>query len=209
MNIKPFITILLFCVAMSSASAQTIKTKNAHSKAHEQQLANAKKSQLDKNVLLDLIKNDVDRREEAATSKNQISAELDILANDLLTEARRHIGKRYRSGAKGPSAFDCSGFSSYVFRQFGYTLGASSRDQYNQGEAIDRHSLRKGDLVFFKGSRNAKNVGHVGIVVSANNETGAFTFIHASTSSGIKIDSNTGYYASRYVGARRILQEED
>ena len=34
----------------------------------------------------------------------------------LMSEAFSHMGARYRSGGKGPSAFDCSGFTSYVYR---------------------------------------------------------------------------------------------
>ena len=71
---------------------------------------------------------------------------------------------------------------------------------------MDIKNLRKGDLVFFTGRNRKKGVGHVGIVTEADNEKGTFKFIHASTSQGIKIDSNTGYYEGRYLGARRIIE---
>ncbi len=76
-----------------------------------------------------------------------------------------------------------------------------------RGEAISTKELREGDLVFFTGRNRRRGVGHVGIVVSADNEKGTFTFIHASTSRGIRIDTNSGYYSSRYIGARRIITE--
>ncbi|MDE6444052.1 MAG: C40 family peptidase, partial [Muribaculaceae bacterium] len=176
----------------------------AHQKAHASLLANAK-SGLDKSVIKDFVKQDVIKRENAATSKNN---ETNTMINDLLKEANKHIGKRYRSGSKGPDAFDCSGFAGYVYKQFGYTLGASSRDQYLQGEKVEKGNLKKGDLVFFTG-RNSRSetIGHVGIVVTADNEKGTFSFIHASTSQGIRIDTNTGYYAHRYVGAKRIIND--
>lgn len=207
MKIRKILTILLLSASPFAMTAQTVKTAAAHHKAHEKLLANAK-SGLDRTVVKDFLRHDIERRENAATEKAHISSETSSMLNDLLKEANTHMGKRYRSGAKGPNAFDCSGFSSYVFRQFGYNLGASSRDQFTQGEKIDRKELRKGDLVFFTGRNSRRNVvGHVGIVVSADNETGNFTFIHASTSRGIRIDSNTGYYAHRYMGARRIITE--
>lgn len=183
------------------------KTLSAHQAAHQRQLANAK-MRMDKDVIKDFMKHDIDRREAEAFNDNPLSAESSAMIKDLLSEARKHIGKRYRSGAKGPSAFDCSGFSSYVYRQFGYELSGSSRDQFHQGESVERNELREGDLVFFTG-RNSKRgiVGHVGIVVSADNEKGTFRFIHASTSGGIKIDGCGGYYAKRYLGARRIITE--
>ena len=101
-----------------------------------------------KNVIQDFIKNDIGRREDAVANPDKLSSESAAMINDLLSEAKNHLGKRYRSGAKGPNAFDCSGFSSYVYRQFGYSLGASSRDQFNQGEPVDKNKLRAGDLVF-------------------------------------------------------------
>lgn len=182
------------------ASAQSRgNASGAHTKAHQQQLANV--SKMNRSVIMDMVSKDLQEREDAA----EISPENELLVNDLLKEANRHIGKRYVHGAKGPSQFDCSGFSSYVYKQFGYTLSPSSRTQYTQGTAVDRKMLRKGDLVFFTSRRSGKNVGHVGIVVSADNETGAFTFIHASIK-GVKIDKCEGYYAARYIGARRVIE---
>ena len=72
---------------------------------------------------------------------------------------------------------------------------------------VENKDLRPGDLVFFKGRNRKGGIGHVGIVVTADNEKGTFRFIHASTSQGIRIDVNDGYYAARYVGARRIITE--
>lgn len=206
MKIKPIISIFLLSVGVATMSAQSQATRSLHQAVHQQQLANAK-SRLDKSVIQDFIKQDIERREDAELGIKPMTAATSAMLTDLLSEAKSHMGKRYRSGAKGPNAFDCSGFSSYVFRQFGYSLGASSRDQYNQGEKVDVKNLRIGDLVFFTGRNRRGGVGHVGIVVSADNEKGSFKFIHASTSQGIKIDSNTGYYEGRYLGARRVINE--
>ncbi len=208
MKLNLIITILLSCAGCLTVNAQTSKTLNAHNAAHNILLAKAKSSQLDKSVLKDFLKKDIEKREEVEVVGSAISSETETMINDLLSEARSHLGKRYRSGAKGPSAFDCSGFSSYVFRQFGYNLGASSGDQYTQGEKVEAKKLRKGDLVFFTGRTSKSNrVGHVGIVISVDNEKGTFKFIHASTSQGIKIDSNDGYYSRRYIGAKRVITE--
>lgn len=123
----------------------------------------------------------------------------------LISEAFSHLGTRYRSGAKGPSAFDCSGFTSYVYKQQADVfIGASSRDQYARNLPITRDELQCGDLVFFTSPRSGHNVGHVGIVVDVDPVTQDFTFIHASTKSGVKISSSSDSgYAKRYVGARR------
>ena len=126
----------------------------------------------------------------------------------LIDEAFSHLGTRYRSGAKGPSAFDCSGFTSYVYKQqTGIFVGASSRDQYARNTPIRRDEIQCGDLVFFTSPNSGHNVGHVGIVVDVDPVTLDFTFIHASSKSGVKLSSSTETnYAKRYVGARRITE---
>lgn len=193
------------CVLTAGAQTTTTGTTKskrhaAHQQAHSQQLASAN-AKMDLSVINDKMKEDVLKREQA----NQLSEENRQMLGDLLTEARKHIGKPYRHGMKGPKAFDCSGFSSYVYRQFGYKISPASRAQFTEGVKVDRKHLREGDLVFFSSRSSGSNVGHVGIVVSADNNTGAFKFIHASIK-GVKIDECQGYYENRYIGARRIIQ---
>ena len=115
----------------------------------------------------------------------------------LMSEAFSHLGTRYRSG-----------FTSYVYKQMtDVFIGASSRDQYARNTPITRAELQCGDLVFFTSPRSGRNVGHVGIVVDVDPVTQNFTFIHASTNSGVKIRNSTDSgYAKRDVGARRILR---
>lgn len=130
----------------------------------------------------------------------------DIAAIDnVLDEAFSHIGARYRSGHSGPGAFDCSGFTSYVYGKMNIQLNRSSRDQYNQGEPVTKTDLQSGDLVFFTSPRSGRGIGHVGIVVDVDHISGSFNFIHASIK-GVKVSSsNDAYYARRYVGARRVM----
>lgn len=130
----------------------------------------------------------------------------DLAVNNLLDEAMSHIGARYRSGSKGPSAFDCSGFTSYVYKQMGVNnIGASSRDQYVRNIPVSRSEMQRGDLVFFTSPGSGHGVGHVGIVVDVNPDNNTFNFIHASSSEGVKIsNSNDGFYSRRFVGVRRV-----
>lgn len=133
----------------------------------------------------------------------------DVLTiNGIMDEAMSHLGARYRSGSKGPSSFDCSGFTSYVFgRTAGVQIGSSSRDQYAKNMPVKRSEMQRGDLVFFTSPRSGRNVGHVGIVVDVDPLTQTFSFIHASTSKGVVItNSSDGFYARRFVGVRRVLQ---
>ncbi len=205
MTLRAILASIVIAGSVIAVNAEKAKsTRSMHSKIHREQLANVKKSGMDATVIGKMLKEDIDKRESAVLDK--MSSESSKMIDDLLKEANKHIGKPYRSGMKGPKAFDCSGFSSYVYRQFGYSLSPCSRTQYTEGVKVDRKSLRKGDLVFFTSRSSGKNVGHVGIVVSADNATGKFRFIHASIK-GVKIDECQGYYEGRYIGARRIIND--
>jgi cell wall-associated NlpC family hydrolase len=105
--------------------------------------------------------------------------------------AKQYLGTPYRWGASGPNAFDCSGFTMYVYRQVGVSLPHSSRAQYNSGPKVSRANLQPGDLVFFGRGR----IHHVGIYV------GGGSYIHAPHSGAVvRIDPLN---RSDYAGACR------
>ncbi len=128
------------------------------------------------------------------------------MIDDMLNYARKFMGVRYVRGGRSPKGFDCSGFTSYVYSQFGYSLSPSSSTQYTQGKKVSRDEIQPGDLLFFTGrAARSGRVGHVAIAVDADPVSGEITFIHAART-GIKIDKITApYYASRYLGARRVI----
>jgi cell wall-associated NlpC family hydrolase len=81
------------------------------------------------------------------------------------------VGAPYRWGASGPAAFDCSGLTSWAFKQAGISLPRTSRAQSAVGTPVSKANLQPGDLVFFY-----KPVSHVAIYV------GNGKVVHASTS---------------------------
>ena len=108
-------------------------------------------------------------------------------------------GTPYRNGGADPGGFDCSGFVRYVFAQHGLSLPRTVAEQYQHGGSVAPADLRAGDLVFF--TTTAPGPSHVGIVV------GGDSFVHAPSSSGVVRVEHLGaaYWASRFVGARRLL----
>ena len=127
---------------------------------------------------------------------------------NLLSYAKTFRGVPYRYGAMSPKGFDCSGFTSYVYKDFGYKLSRSARGQVANGTAVDRSKLKPGDLVFFGGRSNSKGIGHVGIVTKVDDNGHDFTFIHASCSKGItESHSSESYYRARYRKACRVFKD--
>jgi cell wall-associated NlpC family hydrolase len=113
----------------------------------------------------------------------------------VVSFARHYLGVRYSYGGSSPtSGFECSGFTRYVYANFGIHLPHYSGGQFDLGRRVSRAALRPGDLVFFDG------LGHVGIYV------GGDRFIHAPhTGTRVSIDPLEGWYGARYDGARRVI----
>ena len=113
----------------------------------------------------------------------------------VVTYARHLLGIRYVYGGSSPrSGFDCSGFTRFVYAHFGVALPHYSVAQFNLGRRVSRRGLKPGDLVFFNG------LGHVGIYV------GRGRFIHAPhTGTRVSVAPLSGWYSSRFTGARRVL----
>ena len=127
------------------------------------------------------------------------------IVDQVISYAYRFRGTPYRYGASSPKGFDCSGFTSYVFKRFGIDLDRSSRGQITDGVRVKKNELQPGDLVFFQGRSGRGGVGHVGIVTKVNDDN-TFHFIHSACSSGVTESKNTeSYYSRRYVGACRVL----
>ena len=206
MKFLPTIAFSFFLAIGFGIPAYGQTTKSIHQQIHSQLLANAKRG-IDKSAIEEYIRKELEVKEPERPYAD-LSDESYAMISDLLEEASNHKGKRYRRGGKGPDTFDCSGFTSYVYNQFGFKLGASSGSQFADGIKVDKDDLRPGDLVFFTGRNSNGGVGHVGIVVKADNEKHTFSFIHAAISGGIPVNNSTApYYAKRYLGARRIITE--
>jgi peptidoglycan DL-endopeptidase CwlO len=111
----------------------------------------------------------------------------------VLNYAYSFLGTPYVWGGSTPSGFDCSGFTSYVFRHFGVNLPRVSRSQATVGTKVSYSNLQAGDLVFF----GTSGVSHVGIYIGGGN------MIH-SPRPGKTVEISSMRYHT-FITARRVL----
>ena len=148
----------------------------------------------------------------APPARDSVTLSASQVADLIIDEAYKHIGTPYRYGARGPKAFDCSGFTSYVYRQFGIELSRSSRDQARDGKAVEGTyaDMQKGDIIIFGARASRRSIGHVGIFIEMMPDGQDFTFVHAATHGGVTVSHiKEEYYSARFLGARRILPDFD
>ena len=119
--------------------------------------------------------------------------------------AMQHLGTRYTWGGASAGGFDCSGYTMYIYGQYGYSLPHTASGQWQSGIGAKVYSiseLQPGDLVFFNDpSRNAgKACSHAGIYI------GNGQHIHASSAkNGVVISGLTsGYYNKYFIGGIHV-----
>ncbi len=119
---------------------------------------------------------------------------------EVAETAKQYLGCSYVYGGSGPSSFDCSGFTMFIYSKFGVSMGHGATYQSNEGTFVSKENLQPGDLVIFRDWDNT-SIGHCGIYIGEGN------FIHAANPNrGVVTDTlNSGYYYERYVSGRRIV----
>lgn len=124
-----------------------------------------------------------------------------VSSRALVDFTKKYLGAPYVSGASSGKAFDCSGFTTFVMKNFGIKVERTASQQFQKGTPVEKKDLIPGDLVFF--STRSKKIGHVGIFI------GDHKFVHASSSKKKLIISDLRTYQDKYMGARRYLNVKD
>ncbi len=136
--------------------------------------------------------------------ETSVDTDASSTAEKIIATAKQYLGCPYVYGTSGPNTFDCSGFTSFVFKKYGYSLLRSAQQQgYDDSfTKLTRSQLRMGDLVFFNTVSDSDLSDHAGIYISDGN------FIHASSGGGEVMISNldSGYYNRVFSWGRRVLE---
>jgi peptidoglycan hydrolase-like protein with peptidoglycan-binding domain len=122
------------------------------------------------------------------------------LGETIVSTAKKYIGTPYSYGSSSSSAFDCSGFTQYIYKQHSINIPRSSSEQATAGSEVSKENLQAGDLVIFSNTYKS-GPSHAGIYVGNGN------FIHSSSAGGGVMISNlsSGYYNNHFSSGRRVF----
>jgi lipoprotein Spr len=130
-------------------------------------------------------------------------------ATQIMDFAKSLLGVKYKYASSSPEkGFDCSGFVSYVFKNFGFTGARSSVDFAKKGRQVALNEAKVGDVLVFTGTNvKQRTPGHVGIIYSID-EDGKIKFIHSSSgkAKGVTITDLEGYYKNRLLKAVTVVE---
>ncbi|MCK5855108.1 MAG: C40 family peptidase [Sulfurovaceae bacterium] len=124
-----------------------------------------------------------------------------MASNRIINLAIAQMGKTYQWAATGPDRFDCSGFTTFVYKKNGIPLPRTSIAQSEVGDRVTYNKLKEGDLIFFRSTKSSR-ISHTGIYLGKN------LFIHASSAKNKVIQSrlDSGYYKENFQWGRRFTK---
>lgn len=93
------------------------------------------------------------------------SVSANSVGTSIINTGKKYLGVKYKFGAKSgiTSAFDCSSFMQYIFKQHGIKLPRSSKQQSKVGKYVSKSNMRVGDLIFFDSVKSRPGIDHVAV----------------------------------------------
>jgi cell wall-associated NlpC family hydrolase len=134
------------------------------------------------------------------------AVEVQQLRENVSGWAKNYVGIKYHYAGRSPkTGFDCSGFTSFVMKEFDIKVSPSSSTQSTQGIKLPIKDAKPGDLIFFSHGGQSKTIQHVSIVVS-NDENGLFV-CHATNTRGVIVENvyESNYWNKRLLFARDVI----
>ncbi len=131
--------------------------------------------------------------------------------DELIDFAKTLIGTPYKYGSTDPAqGFDCSGFITFIFNHYNILVPRSSIDFTNVKREISIEDAKPGDIILFTGTDStAREVGHMGIITSAENKDVQFIHSTSGKANGVTITPLNNYYAGRFVKVLRVFKQND
>jgi murein DD-endopeptidase len=122
------------------------------------------------------------------------------VGTSVVKVVRSEIGKPYRFGATGPSAFDCSGLVQFAYKRAGVEIPRTTWTQFADKNAIKvpLTKLRPGDALYFDTTGKPRDASHTGVYIGNNK-----MIVAPHTGANVKIEPLTGYWKGVLLGARR------
>lgn len=120
---------------------------------------------------------------------------------------KKFVGTHYKYAGQSPkTGFDCSGFTSYVLKEYGVSVSPASAVQATEGRKVPLEKVMPGDLIFFGESK--RKISHVGLVVKRGPE--GITCVHSTTSRGVIVENVTQstYWKDKILFARDVISED-
>ena len=125
----------------------------------------------------------------------------------VVAYGEKFVGTTYKYAGQSPkTGFDCSGFTSYVLKEFGVIASPASAIQATEGRYVALDKVLPGDLIFFGESKG--KISHVGLVVKRGPE--GITCVHSTTSRGVIVEnvSQSTYWKTKILFARDVISED-
>ena len=198
-KITPVVLLLLILLVACKSKSNVVTTKSKPYKT-TRPVTRSKTSK--KVTVKPKTTNDVTNEDTTEDNENSELVYGTSTADNIIKKALSYKGTKYRYGGVTKKGIDCSGLMHVSYKSQNIILPRSSYEQSKKGVKIPLSKAQKGDLLFFKTSRN--RISHVGLIIEVDDED--IRFIHASTSRGVIISSlKEGYWNNAFVEARTIL----
>ncbi len=160
--------------------------------------------ELDRNKLLAEQNKILSQLDTLSQQRNNLAkSAMDYNKENILLNAKKHLGGKYVWGGTHPNGFDCSGYMQYIYKKEGVSIPRTAYAQSKVGKEVSRFRLKKGDLLFFlTDKKRGIPITHVGMYI------GDGKFIHAASKrKGIIITSlDDSKYSLLFVKATRIIK---
>lgn len=126
---------------------------------------------------------------------------------DVIKFAKAYLGTTYHYAGNDPvKGFDCSGFVSYVFKNFNVDLPNSSKGYKNLGTALKPEAFKAGDVLVFYGYLDSTSIGHVGIICEAKGMKSKFIHSTSGKAYGVTISElGSGMYTRRFYKCINVI----